>query len=240
MSWRRPSSPILMLDAVQVDEEAARYRQMVAAYERFGTLHVDDVLDPARLAGMLAAQARIVDRAEWTHGPSTLMAVLGLQRAEVPNCKVIRWLLDPLAPHGLGAEMLRALAVALKTEFPDAASAQVEAEVSRVDSRADVIVTGSSWTIVIEAKIDAAEGDRQGERLERHWPEASPLVFLTRSGARPPATAKDIKRWTPIAWLWFAETAERLLGQTEPKTRSAAQARHAVSEWIAATRSNLR
>jgi hypothetical protein len=228
-----------MLDQVQVDEEVAHFREMVGAYKRIGTLSGGDVPEPARFAGLLAAQAKIVERGEWTHGPSTLMAVLGLQRAEVPNCKVIRWLLDPLSPHGLGTEMLRALAVALEANLPNPAQAHVEAEVSRVDTRADVIVTGSSWTLVIEAKIDAAEGDRQGARLEEHWPEAFPFVFLTRSGTRRPGTAIDTTRWTSISWTWFADAAERLLATTETRTGSAERARHALREWIVATRSNL-
>lgn len=213
---------------------------MVAAYQRVeGPSGAASVLDAARLAGMAAAQERIVARGEWTHGPSTLMSVLGLDRAEVMNCRVVRWLLDPLSPHGLGTAMLGAFAQVLGVEFDQPAKASVRVEVVQPESRADVVLTGSGWTVVIEAKVDAPEGEDQGAALERDWPTARPLVFLTRSGARPPGTADNPHRWVPIRWMWFADTAARLLDETTPKTRTATQARHAVHEWVIATRSNL-
>jgi hypothetical protein len=205
-----------------------------------GTSGLAGVVDPARFAGMAATQARIVDAGEWTHGPSTLMSVLGLDRAEVANCRVVGWLLDPLSPHGLGVAMLSALGQALRgDDFDRPAKASVRMEVVRPETRADVVITGPGWTVVIEAKVDAPEGDDQGAALERDWPTAKPLVFLTRSGARPPATANDPGRWVAIRWMWFADTAARLLGQITANTRTAVQARHAVHEWVTATRSNL-
>lgn len=226
-----------MLVTVSVEVDVAHFADMVVAYQECGV--GSRLQQRSEFAGMLGAQHRIIDRGEWTHGPSTLMAVLGLQRAEVANCRVIRWLLDPLSPHGLGADMLQAMGVALGFDLPDAARAHVEAEVSRVDTRADVVVTGLSWTLVIEAKIDAAEGRIQAGRIEQHWPEAGCLVFLTRSGRRLPGTANNSARWASIGWLWFADTAERLLGKTTAQTVVREQARHALADWISATRIHL-
>lgn len=228
---------ILVTVAVSFEVDVIHFADMVTAYGECGTR--SQLLQRSRFAGMLGAQHRIIDRAEWTHGPSTLMAVLGLQRAEVANCRAIRWLLDPLSPHGLGAEMVRALGVALDIDLPDPARARIKAEVSRGDSRADVVVTGLSWTLVIEAKVDAAEGRIQAARIEQHWPEARSLVFLTRSGRQLPGTANDPARWASISWLWFADTAERLLGGTTARTVAGEHARHALAEWISATRSHL-
>jgi hypothetical protein len=61
------------------------------------------VEDLIRVERMLKAQSR------WVAGPSTLFDVLGLVRREIPSCKVIRWIMDPLAPHGLGKTVLAAL-----------------------------------------------------------------------------------------------------------------------------------
>lgn len=47
----------------------------------------------AAMSGMAAARDRVVASGAWTAGPSTLMGVLDLSRAEVQNCKVLRWLL---------------------------------------------------------------------------------------------------------------------------------------------------
>lgn len=216
------------------------------AYERIRPIPPRQAtVAPGLFAGMINAQAQARISGAWTHGPSTLMAVLGLQRAEVANCKVIRWLLDPLAPHGLGTGMLRAFASAVSSDLLDPARARVRVEVTRGKTRADVVIEGLPGTIVIEAKIDAPEGDGRGEgqgaALERNWAEANRLVFLTRSGSRPPRTAANPARWVPMKWTWFADTAEGLLDKTtEARSGGAAQGRHALTEWITAARSNLK
>ena len=218
--------------------DVQHFEALTAAYRRVVGSPVAAVVDPARFTSMVATQERIVAAGEWTHGPATLMSVLGLDTAEVMNCKVVRWLLDPLSPHGLGTAMLSALAEALHVQLDHPAKASVRVEVVQPESRADVVLIGPGWTVVIEAKVDAPEGDDQGASLERDWPTAH-LVFLTRSGARPPGTASDPGRWVPVRWMWCADTAARLLDETTPQTQTAAQARHAVHDWIAATRRNL-
>jgi hypothetical protein len=154
------------------------------------------------LKGMTTAQERIVTAGGWTQGASSLMAVLNLTRNEVANCRVIRWLLDPLARHGLGANFLAALAVEIELELSERGRAISKAEVSRANSRADVVVSSArgDWTVVIEAKVDAAEGDRQAARLEEDWPEAGRLVFLATDGVRLPWTATDRNRWRTASW----------------------------------------
>jgi hypothetical protein len=96
------------------------------------------------------------------------MGVLDLARAEVQNCRVLRWLLDPLARHGTGALLLTDLCSHLGATLPEPALARATAEVSRAVSRADVVIEGLAGgrVIVVEAKIDAPEGDRQAHRLE--------------------------------------------------------------------------
>ncbi len=93
---------------------------MAAAYQRVaGSRGVAAVRDAAaRLAGMAAAQERIVARGAWTHGPSTLMSVLGLDRAEVMTAGWSAGCSTQLSPHGLGTAMLGAFAEALHVELP--------------------------------------------------------------------------------------------------------------------------
>ena len=198
---------------------------------------------------MERVRSAIVASGNWSYGPSTLMSVLGLSRREVANCRVVRWLFDPLARHGIGASMIAALAQVIRCGLAEPARARAEAEVIRSRSRADVVVTGAAaeWTVVIEAKVAAGEGPGQGYRLEQDWTEgddsstATYFVFLTPDGRRQPRTARATERWTPLSWSWFVETGDRLLSEAPPQADHRAQAaRHAVREWLAAVERSLR
>jgi hypothetical protein len=139
---------------------------------------------------MERSQAAIVSSGGWTAGPSNLLEVLGMERAEVANCQVVRWLWDPAARHGLGAELLARLAAHLELRLSDPTSVRVRAEVTKPDSRADLVLYGlDDGELIVEAKVDAAEQPQQGLRLEEDWPNAAGFVFLTIRGDRLPWTA---------------------------------------------------
>lgn len=57
-------------------------------------------------------------------------------------------------------------------------------EVQRPSSRADIVVTAPGLTVVIEAKVDAAEGERQCDRTYEDWCHEGDVVFvfLTKDG----------------------------------------------------------
>jgi hypothetical protein len=194
------------------------------------------------MADMTAARSRIAAAGAWTSGPSTLLDVLDLSRAEVQNCRVLRWLLDPLARHGLGERFTRALCdyldvVAIRPELT-----RSTVEISRALSRADLVLEGleGGRVLVVEAKIDAPEGERQAERLEEDWPEAERFVFLTVSGDRVPSTATERDKWRPLSWTWLASTIEGLL--VDPPHAADARAfdaRRAATDWAAGVRRNL-
>jgi len=195
-----------------------------------------------QLAGMRNVQRRIVDAGDWTSGPSDLLSVLRIQHREVLNCRILRWVLDPLARHGAAPEVLGRLALELGLPLGNERAVSVDAEVAVDKARADLVLTGDggAWTVVVEAKIDAAEGPRQAARLEEDWPEAS-LVFLTRSGTSIPGTAGEPERWTPLSWGWFgraaAEAIEGLPAVANPRVL---EARAAVRTWATATIRRLR
>lgn len=183
------------------------------------------------LSGLAASQQRIVSTGGWAAGPSTLMGVLDLQRGEVANCRVVRWLFDPLARHGIGARMISSLATKFDVAIDDPSAFRAEAEVGRPNSRADLVLT-STKTIVIEAKIDAAEGPQQGARLEVDWPAPAVLGFLTVAGQGLPTTATDDSRWRPVSWLWIADAAlEALENTTESTDDRSIEARATVRVW---------
>jgi hypothetical protein len=197
--------------------------------------------DTERFSQMVTAQRQMMDRGQWTHGPVTLLEVLDLQHSEVHHCRVLRWLLDPLAHHRLGAPFMRALSTRLDLDLSHPERARVDAEVPDTRSRADVVVrdAGGSWTVVIEAKINAAEGHQQAARLERDWPEPVTLVFLTRRGGYVPLSMEATERWRALSWTWVIETARALLDLPRSGATSEARARGTIAMWIAAAERSI-
>ena len=228
--------------------DVVRYSAAVRAWDRVGaaiaTRSAETVASwPSVMAEMVGARNRLVDSGLWTAGPSTLMGVLDLSRAEVQNCRVLRWLLDPLARHGIGAALIERLCHCLGVAVSEPALARATVEMSRDVSRADVVLEGLTLggVVVIEAKIDAPEGDRQAHRLETDWPEAKRLVFLTVPGGRTPITATEPERWRPMAWTWFADNVSELLDAAgQVSDFRAVDARRAATDWVAGVRRYLR
>jgi hypothetical protein len=191
---------------------------------------------PVAISGLETARSRIIAAGAWTAGPATLMDVIGATRNEVIQCRVLRWLLDPIARHGLGSRLIADLA----DEFDIAISApervRVSVEITRDDTRADIVIDGvdGGRCVVIEAKIDAGEGGRQCDRIETHWPDASHLLFLTVGGERLPATASSRSRWQAVSWAWFAARVKNALANA-PTTNDprAVDARRAAADWFA-------
>lgn len=122
--------------------DADKYMRLVEEWRTICAGAAAELLDGARLEAMRQVQFRIAATGGWTQGPSTLMDVLGVTRNEVMNCRVLRWLLDPLGRHGIGAPFLAALAEALDLDLDGFDHARVEAEVSGALSRADVSSPG--------------------------------------------------------------------------------------------------
>ncbi len=197
--------------------------------------------DSERFSQMVTVQRQMMDRGQWTHGPVTLLEVLDLQHSEVHHCRVLRWLLDALAHHRLGAPFMRALSTHLDLHLPRPERARVEAEVPDTRSRADVVIrdAGGSWTVVIEAKINAAEGNLQAARLERDWPEPARLVFVTRRGDYIPLTAAGVERWRALSWKWVIDTARRLLDHPLSGATSEARARDAIATWVSSAERSI-
>lgn len=191
----------------------------------------------ADLQRLEAAERSSRAAGRWVRGPADLMAVLRLHRDEVRNCRVLGWLLDPAAAHGLGVRMLRAVldqvAPGVAASDDTLADVVVVLEDGREDTRADIVARGDGWSLVIEAKIDAAEGDRQGERLERLWGDGNPsFCFLTRDGR---AMTTGSPRWLPLRWSDIARHLRAALGDAP-----AASGRAAAKEYLRALETHLR
>jgi PD-(D/E)XK nuclease superfamily len=121
----------------------------------------------------------------WISGPTTMLEIIGRTRSEAPHEKLIAWLLDPLATHGLGSAVLAALIARLEGGHvlsPEQLTrARVKTQVVRACSRPDIVVSMPRKRLVIELKIDAGEGDKQTTQQANDYaddPNAQ-FVYLT-------------------------------------------------------------
>ena len=194
-----------------------------------------------RLEALRGLEERLVADGQWAAGPATMFAALGLTGQELANCRVLGWLLDPLAPHGLGNRILQRFlahlnALAGEGRLPTestTARTTIALEDARAGARADVVLYGVGWTVVIEAKLGAGEQPQQGVRLAHEWPDAT-YVFLTRRG-RPMDTAGD-HDWIATTWTAIRQLVSETLDEASPpRTGATATARSAIRDYLIAT-----
>lgn len=203
-------------------------------------------LTRTEISELQALERQLRQQGRWISGPTTILEVLGVETDEVRNCRIVRWLFDPLAPHGLGAvalgEFLRCVSLRAGEQgietptFDDLESARVRVEEARAHTRADIVIETTSWTVVVEAKINAAEQPRQGERITDLWP-GSTFVFLTRRGHQM-RTAGD-EPWVALRWselLSAVSDAATAHPPADTSSPAVLRARRAVDDYLEGTR----
>lgn len=192
-------------------EFAARSWQVAVEQERQATSALVERWE-ASAATLAKEEAALTAGGRWRGGPRTLMAALRLQYRELPLTAGLAWLLRPDGHHGLGTLALDALLRHLGLPACEAPNrVRVALEDHREDTRADLVVYGSDFTIVVEAKIFALEQPRQLERLESLWEHdpGATFIFLTR-GERPPTTARaGGAQWHALTWTDVASIVQR-------------------------------
>lgn len=145
---------------------------------------------------------RLRDEGKWLHGRSDFLGVLRRQRDELAHPRMIAWLLDPCAYHGLGTRVLRG--VVEKVFGPESGSrferARTMCEVPLVDGRLDIVVEGAGFYLVIENKVDALEAEEQCAYYSRHLPTEARCILLSPDGrtAGGATTFKSL-RYTELA-----------------------------------------
>lgn len=135
-----------------------------------------------------------------------------LARSELKHCSFLRWLLDPRGSHYQGNLFLKRFIErysesALK-EIPidELISCKVKSEDSDYAAgRVDISITGRSFIIVIEAKIDTGEGEEQLSRYR--YSENVVIVFLTKDGRKPTTGEADLC----IAWKDIGEICKEFV-----------------------------
>jgi PD-(D/E)XK nuclease superfamily len=168
----------------------------------------------------------------WLPGPVAALEVLGQTGLERAHQAYIAWLLDPRGPHGLDTRILSGVLrhfgwAATAGQLP---LARVKKEDVQAQSRADIVVTMPSHTLVIELKVHSGEGDEQTRRLAddyKNWPD--PLfVFLTLNGSQPRDPRFQIMSFTELAGCLGAA----LKDAAEPGTKTEASGRTTASGYL--------
>jgi hypothetical protein len=165
-----------------------------------------------RLEVVRERQEELIRRGRWRSGPRTLLAALDLHYRELSMTAGLAWFLRPDGHHGLGTAVLTGLLsrLGISDHAITTPAVRVVLEEQRDQTRADLVVYGGDWTIVVEAKTYAVEQEAQLDRLWWHWQDepGAHFVFLTR-GARSPRTAKESREfWRLLTWEDIASLVE--------------------------------
>jgi hypothetical protein len=162
--------------------------------------------------------------------PISLFRTMEYGRLETAHTRTLAWLLDPKGEHGFADALLRALLrhLAENQQIDGVVVGEIASECAIDNSdhqkgRLDVLARGSCeengqpvrWLLVIEAKVDAWEGEGQLAKYE-HWlrKEANGRrvlrVFLT-PGARP--AESGFEEWQPLSYLDLVRIFRKPYGQ---------------------------
>ena len=177
------------------------------------------------MTGMRRRHASLVSDGLWLTGPSDFLEIVGLARHENTHSRMLEWLLNPTARHGLGCEFVERLVEHCTGEPVSAPLAvrKVAFSVWRNDREADLVVWGENFTLVIENKVDASEQPSQCDDLYENFKnEKAPLfVFLTPDGRKPhtATTPCSQRAFKTLSWPKVRAMLEEVLN----KSRSAAK-----------------
>ncbi len=138
---------------------------------------------------------------------------VNIARSELKHCSFLRWLLDPRGSHYQGDLFLKRFSESFPREIPkdELCSCKVKSEdFYHGAGRVDISITGRSFIIIIEAKIDADEQEDQVSRygqLRQDSPKNVVIVFLTKDGREPDTGDADLC----ISWKDIGEICKEFV-----------------------------
>jgi hypothetical protein len=144
--------------------------------------------------------------------PFSLFEPMDKEQSEVHFTKTLVWFMKKDAKHGFEDGVFNCLFPLFYNEcFDSVVSYDVESERCETEERRnrfDIKISGTfgngkKFKIVVEAKVNAEEGEEQLKRYERECSKDTKLVFLTPDG-RKPKTTKNLERWKCISWQEIA------------------------------------
>ncbi len=220
-------------------EQAAWSAKFAALAEEWHALCANEAVNVAgwhqRFTVMKTEYGRLRQHGRWTRGPADLMSICGVHRKELAHSSALRWLCDPVGSHGLSDRFLAGLLAATGDPLHISDDTIASTEISRELSRADVVVYGDRWTLVMELKIDAAESQTQCQRLYDDWAMDPGVrwVFITPSGRAPTTTTTDraAQAWRSLSWsgvLRILDDAVRATDGSVPEARAVAEYRRTL------------
>lgn len=130
------------------------------------------VINPERLSQFIERFKTLLQVARTGGALIDLWEVAGLGRDELRTAAVLAWLLDPRESHGREARIFASFVQEVqrrndKKLIPEkllSSNYLVMTEAYAIGdsaNRVDILVEGSEFVVIIEVKIDAAEGDNQ-------------------------------------------------------------------------------
>lgn len=167
----------------------------------------------------------------WRNTDWNIFEVLGRPRLEDAYSSVIGWLMNPTAPHGLRDAFLNEF---FQTAFqiaapPGTLDCSVAVKKRIPVGEVDIEVKGSRWWLIVENKIDAAEGKDQTRKYAKHYRQFAKLgksffpVFLSPEGKRP-----ESRDFTPMSYSDLRHALESVCEIAHP----AAEVAHLIQHFI--------
>ena len=160
-------------------------------------------------------------------GRINIWRAAGLKEDERRNSEVLKWLLDRYGDHGQGAAILeRLVGLANRYRMSDVdvrdchyRTIPESTILGDKDRRVDIEIESTSFLIIIEVKVNAAEHGSQLEsyvELARTKAAGRPwlVIFLTKNGILP----KDDKLHSDIVPMSWRDIREILLSCVKPVT----------------------
>jgi hypothetical protein len=175
-------------------------RSMIAGWAQ-GIVQMDSEEDSWRAAG------------QWLIGPVDWLAVLGRTRHEMTHSRLLGWLCDPVAQHGLGIVFLHEFLTLARCPSPAHPAAAIDLEVTgrSLKTRADIVITLPDRTVVIENKVDAPESPLQCDLLAGDHPWPAHLVLLQVKEGPPDSAPGSGERWRTTTWRDVSMALSRCL-----------------------------
>lgn len=141
---------------------------------------------------LAAAVSEAKSKGQWRKEHFNLFEVLGYpnSRLEQIHSNVLAWLFNPCEAHGCGVRFLKEFMERFfQRQVLGEDGITVQREHQENGNRPDIIVRGPNWNLVVENKIDSAEGEKQSIRYVDHWRSSrnTSFAWITPTGWAPEA-----------------------------------------------------
>lgn len=175
-----------------------------------------------QLQRMSEQQARERLSGCWFDGPRDVLSILDCSRSEAVHRRFLGWLLDPLAPHRLGARFLQRILGRVGPEqhypYPLLLGARVRCAEQHRQIRADIVVRAPELCLVLLLKIDGREEHALCDLVHEAYAGegGARFVFVTPGGRYPhSAGGQGREAFFPLALGEIAAMLEDLFQDQE-------------------------